>query len=132
MKLKLPRAKASAGKTLQWAKEVTNSVICKGPTVYKIGLTGNPLFRFYKKPSQASPSTGYFHDREQFQYMYVVFAGATWDEAALMEAALIAEFAAKPGNRNINPGGEGRPVYEPPYFTYVVFKCLEVAKRRRQ
>ena len=129
VKLKLPPARASAGKALQAAKDVINSVLCKGPTVYKIGLTGNPIFRFYKKPSKASPSAGYFHDKERFQYMYVLFAGATWDEAALMEAVLISEFSAKPGCRNVNPGGEGRKVFDPPYFTYLVFKPLEAAKR---
>ena len=129
--LKLPRPEASAGKALLWAREAIQGVLEKGPTVYKIGLTGNPEFRFYKKPSRASPSPGYFYDPEKYQYMYVIFAGATWDEASLMEAVLISEFRAKPGNRNMNPGGEGRQVYDPPYFTYLVFKSLLNPPRRR-
>ena len=120
--LKLPPPHANAGKVLQWAKQILCSVLGKGPTIFKIGLTGNPLFRFYKVPSKTSPSPGYHHDREKFQHMYILFAGATWDEASLMEAILISEFQGKPGNRNVNPGGEGRKVYEPPFFTYVVFK----------
>ncbi|CAE7661599.1 UPF1, partial [Symbiodinium sp. KB8] len=67
------------------------SILSLGPTVYKIGLTGDPMFRFYK-------------------------------------AVLIAEFQGRPGNRNINPGGEGRQVYDPPYFTYIVFKSVPCSK----
>ncbi|CAE7337067.1 unnamed protein product [Symbiodinium natans] len=131
VKLRLPPPLANAGKALQWAKSVVRGVLDTGPTVHKIGLSGNPLFRFYKKPSVASPSPGYYHSADRFQGMYVLFAGSTWDEASLMEAVLISEFRDTAGNRNVNPGGEGRQVYDPPYFTYFVFKSLMRPATRR-
>lgn len=54
--------------------------------------------------------------------MHVIFCSTTWDEAALMEAALIESHLNQPGNRNVRPGGEGRSVGAGPFFTYVVFK----------
>ena len=124
VQLKLPPPHANAGKALQWTRKVIENVLHKGPSVFKIGLTGNPMFRFYKRPCAASPSPGYFHERDKYQYLYVVYAGATWDEASLMEAILISEFRHLPGNRNVNPGGEGRQAYDPPYFAYLVFKTM--------
>ena len=63
VKLKLPPPEANAGKVLRWAKDIMQGVLDKGPTVYKIGLTGNPSFRFYKnlrgpRPHQATFMTG--------------------------------------------------------------------------
>ena len=130
--MKLPPPSAKAGKALQLTKQSIASTLAKGPAVFKVGLAGDPLFRFYKKPSPSSPSPGYFYDRERYEYMHVVYAGATWDEASLMEAVLISEFLGKPGNRNINSGGEGRKVFEPPFFTYVVFKPLSISKPSRR
>ena len=124
VRLVLPSTGASAGRALLRSKYVITEVLAKGPAVFKIGLTGNPMFRFYKKPSKASPSPGYLYEKDKYEQMFVLFAGATFDEAALMEAALIADFKDKPGSRNINPGGEGRQVYDPPYFTYLAFKTL--------
>ena len=118
----LPAPAATAGKSLNWCKSAIESVIGQGPTVFKIGLTGCPMFRFYKKPCHTSPSPGYFYDRDKYQKMLVLFAGATFDECALMEAALISCFLNKQGCRNVNPGGEGRKVYDPPYFTYLVYR----------
>ena len=132
VQLQLPRPSLNAGKALLSVRNKVASILSLGPTVYKIGLTGDPMFRFYKVPSQTSASAGYRHDLEQYEEMHVLFAGATWDEAALMEAVLIAEFQGRPGNRNINPGGEGRQVYDPPYFTYIVFKSALIAPKRRR
>ncbi|CAE7676930.1 unnamed protein product [Symbiodinium sp. CCMP2456] len=86
VKLRLPRPLLSAGKALLSIREKVGSILDLGPTVYKIGLTGDPMFRFYKKPSKTSLSAGYRYDLEQYEEMQVLFAGATWDEAALMEA----------------------------------------------
>ena len=124
VKLKLPPPSATASKSLQWCKQMVQSILDKGPTVYKIGMTGNPLLRFYKLPSAESPSPGYRYEKDKFEFMYIVFAGATWDEAGLVESCLIDLHKGKPGNRNINPGGEGKQVYDPPFFTYFVFKSL--------
>ncbi|CAE7771912.1 unnamed protein product, partial [Symbiodinium necroappetens] len=132
VKLCLPRPLLSAGKALLSIRERVASILRLGPTVFKIGLTGDPMFRFYKVPSKTNSSAGYRYDTDQFAEMQVLYAGATWDEASLMEAVLIAEFQGRPGNRNINPGGEGRQVYDPPYFTYIVFKSALVAPKRQR
>ena len=131
VKLKMPAPSCTAGQSLRWSRKIIESILDKGPHVYKIGLTGDPMFRFYKKPSHTSPCPGYFHDRDKYQAMYLLFVGATWDEAALMEAILISLFQGKPGNRNIKPGGEGRQVYSPPYFTYLVYKSLAKPPSKR-
>lgn len=80
------------------------------------------MFRFFKEPTLASPSPGYYLSSEKFKCMHVLYCGVTWEEAALMEAVLIASHLSKPGNRNVRPGGEGRQVGAGPFFTYVVFK----------
>ncbi|CAE7591274.1 unnamed protein product [Symbiodinium sp. CCMP2456] len=132
VKLCLPRPLLSAGKALLSIRERVAGILRLGPTVFKIGLTGDPMFRFYKVPSRTNASAGYRYDLDQYAEMQVLFAGATWDEASLMEAVLIAEFQGRPGNRNINPGGEGRQVFDPPYFTYIVFKSALVAPKRQR
>lgn len=116
--LKLPPPNFNAGQTLAFCKNKIKTVLNRCPHVYKIGITADPLLRFYKE----SPSPGYYRCQEKFKGMYVLFACNTWDEAALMEAALIDVYKTKPGNRNIRPGGEGKPSTEAPFFTYVVFK----------
>ena len=120
VKLRLPRPLLCAGKALLSIRERVANILSLGPTVFKIGLTGDPMFRFYKVPSRTNVSAGYRYDLEQYEEMQVLFAGATWDEASLMEAVLISEYQGRPGNRNVNPGGEGRQVYDPPYFIHCV------------
>ncbi len=122
--LKLPPAMASAGRSLEWCKNKIAHVLDEGPQVFKIGITANPLHRFYRKPNvdELNPSPGYYFSREKFKCMHVVFCGSTWDEVALMEAILIQLYKDTPGNRNVRPGGEGRKMAEGPYFTYIVFK----------
>ena len=132
VKLRLPRPLLCAGKALLSIRERVANILSLGPTVFKIGLTGGPMFRFYKVPSRTNVSAGYRYDLEQYEEMQVLFAGATWDEASLMEAVLISEYQGRPGNRNVNPGGEGRQVYDPPYFTYIVFKSALIAPKRRR
>ena len=122
--LKMPPATANTGQSLACCRKVVATVLDKGPTVYKIGVTGDPLLRFYKEPCTASPNPGYYKSHEKFKCMYVLYAGATWEEAALMEAVLIESHLGKPGNRNIRPGGEGRRMGQGPFFTYLVFKSL--------
>ena len=122
--LKMPPATANTGQSLACCRKVVATVLDKGPTVYKIGVTGDPLLRFYKEPCTAPPNPGYYKSHEKFKRMYVLYAGATWEEAALMEAVLIESHLGKPGNRNIRPGGEGRRMGQGPFFTYLVFKSL--------
>lgn len=120
--LKLPTATANTGRTLAWCRSVINRLLKKGPHVYKIGVTADPLFRFYKRPTFESPSPGYYHDHEKYKGMYILYAGVAFEEAALMEAILIESHLGCPGNRNKQPGGEGRRSDEGPFFCYVVFK----------
>ena len=123
---KLPPPGLNAGKALAFCREVLQQILVQqSPVVYKIGITGNPMFRFYKKPTSISPSAGYYYERDQFQFMYILYATETWDESALMEAVLIEAHLSKPGCRNIRPGGEGRQVYTGPFFCYVVCKSLK-------
>ncbi|CAK9101504.1 Regulator of nonsense transcripts 1-like [Durusdinium trenchii] len=93
VKLKLPPPSATASKSLQWCKQMVQSILDKGPTVYKIGMTGNPLLRFYKLPSAESPSPGYRYEKDKFEFMYIVFAGATWDEAGLVPCCKVVGLA---------------------------------------
>ena len=123
---KLPPRSLNAGKALAYCRDVLQAILVRqSPVVYKIGVTGNPLFRFYKRPSSISPSPGYFYERDRFQSMYILYAAAAWDEAALMEAVLIESHLHKQGCRNLQPGGEGRQVYTGPFFVYVVCKSLK-------
>ena len=126
IQLKLPPVSANAGQALAWCREIIRKLLIQGPHVYKVGITGHPVFRFYKKPSQVSPSPGYFYEKDKFQFMWLLYAAATWEEAALMEAVLIESLLHKPGCRNLRPGGEGRQVFAGPYFCYIVYKSLLV------
>lgn len=85
-------------------------------------MTADPMFRFFKEPTFASPSPSYYSSGENFKCMHVLYCGVTWEEAALMEAVLIESHLSKPSNPNVRPRGEGRQVGAGPFFTYVVFK----------
>ena len=122
MWLKLPPPNSNTGKSLAWCRERVDRIKFECPQVYKIGVTADPMFRFFKEPTLASPSPGYYLSSEKFKCMHVLYCGVTWEEAALMEAVLIESHLSKPGNRNVRPGGEGRQVGAGPFFTYVVFK----------
>ena len=122
IQLKLPPPSAKAGQSLAYCREVIRKLLMQGPTVYKVGITGHPVFRFYKRPTRLSPSAGYFYERDNYQSMWLLYATATWDEAALMEAVLIESLLHQPGCRNLHPGGEGRQVFSGPYFCYIVHK----------
>ena len=120
--LKLPPPTANTGKALAFCRKTIDQVLAQGPMVYKIGVTADPLVRFYKSPTLQNPSPGYYNCKEKFKCMYILYAGVTWEEAALMEAVLIESHQGKPGNRNILAGGEGRKQVAGPFFTYLVFK----------
>ena len=120
--LKLPPPRANSGQALKWCKAKIDSLLNRGPHVFKIGITSNPLFRFYKEPSHMCPSPGYYRCGDKFKGMHVLFAGSTFEEAALMEAALKDVYQGRPGNRNMRAGGEGRNSETGPFFTYLVFK----------
>ncbi len=113
--LKMPPANYTAGQQLSWCKAKISSVLSQGPHVYKIGITADPIFRFYKVPTVSSPSPGYYRCHEKFK-------AQSFDEASLMEAALIEAHVGKPGCRNVKLGGEGRRSEDPPFFTCAVYK----------
>ena len=102
--LKLPRPEASASQSLAWCRGRITRILNEGPQVYKIGITTDPLLRFYKQPTSTSQSPGYYYAKEKFKCMHVIFGATSWDAAALMEAALIESHQHKPGNRNVRPG----------------------------
>lgn len=120
--LKMPPPTCSSGQSLAFCRRVIENILSRGPHVYKIGVTANPLYRFYKRPTLDSPSPGYYYSREKYKTMYIIYSAATFGEAALMEAVLIEGHRNMPGCRNENPGGEGRKADQGPFFTYVVFK----------
>ena len=120
--LKLPPPMANTGKALASRRRQIENVLTKGPHVYKVGVTADPLFRFYKEPTHESPSPGYYRSPDRFKFMDVIYAAESFDEAALMEAVLIETYKGMPGNRNVRPGGEGRQCGQGPFFTYFVFK----------
>ena len=120
--LKLPQPKATTGRALQHCRSMISNVLAKGPHVFKIGVSADPMFRFYKKPTNSSNSCGYFCGDERYKFIHVLFASSRWEEAALMEAVLIEPHQETPGNRNVRPGGDGRQMGEGPFFTYLVLK----------
>lgn len=121
VQLHLPPPNTSSGKALEWSGRKISSIL-RVPCVYKIGITADPMFRFYKEPTNSSPTCGYFLCHEKFVAMRVIFAALTFQEAGLMEAILIESHKGQPGNRNIRPGGEGKQIGNCPFFTYIVFK----------
>lgn len=123
VRLRLPPPSASSGKALECCrKSIDNILERERPCIYKIGLSADPMFRFYKKPTNSSPSCGYYLCHEKFAAMHVLYSALTWQEAGLMEAVLIESHRGQPGNRNIRPGGEGKQIGDGPFFTYIVFK----------
>ena len=121
VQLKLPPPGATSGQALEWCRKKISNILVV-PCVYKIGLTADPMFRFYKEPTNSAPSCGHFLCHEKFTNMHVLYSAFSWEEASLMEAVLIESHKGKPGNRNARPGGEGRQMHDGPFFTYIVFK----------
>jgi hypothetical protein len=81
-----------------------------GPTIFKIGLTRDPMHRW------ANASYGYV--RDGFRHMTILCATVPrW--AAALETYLIERFGSRQGCRNSAPGGESTP-HQAPVFVYVV------------
>lgn len=65
MQLKLPPPGATSGQALQWCRKKISNILVV-PCVYKIGLTADPMLRFYKEPTNSAPSCGHFLCHEKF------------------------------------------------------------------
>ena len=87
------------------------------PSVFKIGLTRDPRWRFYDAPFAYSAGG-------EFDSMVVLLVGCValvqW-----LEAALISRLRDTPGCRNVAPGGESPPPASYPCYLYVVAKPVE-------
>ena len=84
-----------AGARLYHAHEVIHLVTCM-PTVYKIGITTNPVWRWsqYKK-------------EETYDKMHLIDFSNLPGWAPMMEAALIRDYIGASGCYNVASGGEG-------------------------
>ena len=87
------------------------------PSVFKIGLTRDPRWRFYDAPF------AYFAGGE-FDSMVVLLVGCValvqW-----LEAGLISRLRDTPGCRNVAPGGESPPPASYPCYLYIVAKPVD-------
>lgn len=118
VEFRLPQS-SNAGAVLAHAVQLVRQTVERGPTIFKIGITADPVHRW------GNPKYGYQHDRDSYQQM-VVFSEADSAGAAMLEASLISMFKNTSGCRNTAPGGEsarqGCAIY-----TYVVFRNLGLA-----
>jgi hypothetical protein len=107
-----------AGHILRHCCEAIEQVLRQGLTVFKIGVSVDPVFRWSNK------RYGYAHDRvDPFQCMIVLARLSTAEGAGLLEASLIKAFGDRAGCRNTALGGEGVPG-EGPYYVYLVHRKL--------
>ena len=117
LQLLLPKS-LLAGAVLDHAMSAMTKLLELGPTVFKIGITHQPIVRWH------NPVYGYKRDLDQYQQMVLLFITADPIAAAFLEASLIDRFIATPGCRNKAKGGENLLNMCSPYFTYVVFRRL--------
>ena len=103
------------------AEAMVSECLGRLPTVFKIGITSDPLHRW------ANPSYGYC--REGYQSM-TLLAATTPEWAAALECHLIDSALSAHGHgcRNVALGGESCP-REPPVFVYVVTVLAEEFNR---
>ena len=94
----------------QAAVNMVERAIAGQPTVFKIGLTSDPLHRW------ANFTYGYARDGYSSMTMLCVTV-PTW--AAALERDLIERFQGPHGCQNQAPGGESTP-HQPPVFVYLV------------
>ena len=93
----------------------------QGPTVFKVGITADPIVRF----------VFYKTDRDVFSHMLLLCVSQEPGYVAMLEAALIREFQRSHRNqgfRNVATGGETCPESGPVYL-YVVTRAADVAVR---
>ena len=109
---------------------IENRLQRHGPTVFKIGITRRPYYRYN--------NAEFGYQREGYSLLEVLCC-STPDTCARLEKALITTFKGRLGCRNDNPGGENPPK-NPPCFLYccsVTSECLSnfllsCSKRRQR
>ena len=108
----LPRPAAREGAVLRAAISKIDRLVQRCPTVFKIGITNNPVKRCHNRR--------YGYRLEGFRTMRLLWASHVREGIAMLEAALILHYEGRPGFRNVATGGEGPPNRAPPFFCYVV------------
>ena len=85
-----------AGARLNWAENMIQLCISGQPTVYKIGITTNPVWRWsqYKKENM-------------YGMMHLIDYSTLPGWAPMLEAALIRDHIGQSGCQNVQTGGEG-------------------------
>ena len=93
------------------------SLYSKYPTIFKVGITRNPITRWLQGYSQDS--------RQKWSHLKVLAILPDPVSIGFVEAALIHRFQGTPGNMNVRRGGEGVDLSGAgPYFAYVAYRCL--------
>ena len=89
--------------------DVVRAAYGGGVSIFKIGVTANPVYRFEHYTDENFDSMTLIHISDCYHLIY------------MLEAALIQSHNHISGCRNINLGGDG-PMHlrPPPYFAYVV------------
>ena len=84
LEYKLPPENATAGKVLLHAKSIVNKLFAKhSPTIFKIGYSHNPVFRWNNE------LYGYKFSRDKWNNMVVLFESPVVHGPAFLEACLI-------------------------------------------
>ena len=110
---------AKPGKVLQHCAGIIESKVSDQLTVFKIGITVNPVDRWC--------NTGFGYCREGFTSMQLLHCERNSRACGFLEAALIAKFRGTLGCQNEAPGGEGFSTQgdcETMCYLYAVFKGL--------
>ena len=110
---------ALSGKILEHCEVVTRSLSFRGPCIFKIGITENPVSRWCVR------KYAYKNDAiEKWQGMVVLHMDSDSFVCGLIEAHLIRVFRETPGCRNTAHGGESLSPLPGPHCVYVVFRSL--------
>lgn len=87
IEFRLPGSKVTAGRVLQHASKVIESLIQKHyPLIFKIGYTHDPCWRW------GNSMYGYCHAKEKWSKMCVLCISDEQYSPAMLEAALIDKF----------------------------------------
>lgn len=118
---------AKPGKVLQHCASIIESKVSDQLTVFKVGITVNPVDRWC--------NTGFGYSQEGFTSMQLLHCERNSRACGFLEAALIAQFRGTLGCQNEASGGEGFSTQgdcETMCYLYAVFKGLSrTAPERR-
>ena len=85
-----------AGARLNWAEHMIQMCISGQPTVYKIGVTTNPVWRLSQ-----------YMKENMYDLMHLIDYSTLPGWAPMLEAALIRDHIGRSGCQNVQTGGEG-------------------------